>query len=254
MRQYKFFILAAFITSSFAGVTQSSKIVDNGVIFKVRHQKKLVGELLSVNNNINTVVTSFGDTVDMPNHLIKKAYLSNQIFLFNNNRFHYKSGLIWNIGLGMSNFHINFDVGIRKRIFNRLDVGAGLGHHLNSFQFFTLKSDHFYEVLSFPIYLQSKYFINLGPKRFYVKGRVGYANNLRTWNIVDVKDGVLLEGGVGLMLPSKQRIKHYIEFSQYTSRAKGKLTPMNDPDILSDIDFDIWFNRFVFTYGIEFGR
>ena len=78
-------------------------------------------------------------------------------------------------------------------------------------------------------------------------------NNFKTFNVNSVNDGVMLEGGIGILYNSKSRRKFYMELSQYTVQATGTMRN-NDPNGLGDIGFDLWFNRFVFTTGFFIGK
>ena len=58
---------------------------------------------------------------------------------------------------------------------------------------------------------------------------------------------------LGLWCLQKKRLKYYFELSQYTSSVSGTLENF-EPTAISGIDFNVWFNRVVFTLGIEIGR
>ena len=225
--------------------------VDNGVILKRGFRDKVIGELLEEQAQVKTVLTVEGDTVSVQNNAVKKAYLSDEIVLYGSGRFHFKEAKLWNYSMGFSEEHLNIDLVLSQRFQNGLEIGAGIGPHLNMFSVYTPLEEFYIEVLSFPIYLQAKYMLTNGSVRFYSKGRLGYANNVKTWNMNEMKDGVIGEVGFGFMLPARRRVRHYIELSQYVSHARGEMIA---PSLSSDITFSSWFFRTVFTYGVEIGR
>lgn len=250
-------VLATFLVS-FQLNAQKITIVENGAIYKFKyhkfkHHKRVNGALLSEDNSVKVIETIEGDTITFNLDSVRKAYLPDQIRLFSDGKFHYNDGKLNNYSLGLSDRHVNLDYSFSWRLNYKFEIGGGIGFHYNTFEFFTSNNAHYIDVISFPMFVQAKYAFTNYRKRLYLKGRVGYANNIETWNMASMKDGIMLEGGLGILFASKMRVRHYFELSQYTSYAKGS-AELTDPDVLSDVDFAVWFNRFIFTYGIEFGK
>ena len=103
------------------------------------------------------------------------------------------------------------------------------------------------------MFVQGKYFINHGNKKYYAKARFGFANNYDSWQTYGVRNGIMFEGALGVTFATKKRWKTFVELGQYSSHASGS-SRNTDVNALSDIGFNVWFNSFNLTFGIEIGR
>ena len=244
--------LSAFLIYSMS-YGQKNVPLENGSIFWLNDGSKLIGKLVNDIQSTKQIEIITGDTISLRSDMVKKQYLSEDVSIYNNAKFHYKKGFLYNYSIGFANLHSNTDLSINKRFNNKFEIGFGLGFHYNELQFRTSSSRHWISVNSIPIFAQGKYIFNEGNKRFYVRGKIGYANNLDSgWGLTSLRNGVMLDGGFGITLPSKNRFKYYFELSQYTSSASGTLTNF-EPNAISDIEFNTWYNRVVVTFGIEIG-
>jgi len=227
---------------------------ENGSIFYLNDGSKLIGKVIYDFDDTKHIEIITGDTVTLQSGLINKQYLFDEVSIYNNARFHYKKGVLLNYSMGFARLHYNTDFSLNMRFDNRFEIGIGLGFHYNELDFRTSSSSHWLTVNSIPFFAQGKYILNDGNKRFYLRGKLAYAyNKLPSWNIISINNGVMLDGALGLMVSTKRRFKYYLELSQYTCSASGTLENF-ETNAISDIDFDVWFNRVVFTLGIEIGR
>ncbi|MFT7614965.1 MAG: hypothetical protein ACI9J3_003953 [Parvicellaceae bacterium] len=225
----------------------------NGSVFFLNNGDRIRGKLIKRDLDQKKVVTYAGDTVSIELSEIKKMYLPEDITLYRRKRFHYKQGGLVNASLGVSDGAVKFHVAYVKRFSNLYDIGAGLGINENYFSFHTSNGRHWISVQSMPIYALGKYYFWRHKKMWYAKGLIGYANNYNTWSTSKMKDGLMWEAAVGFTFKSRRIYKHYVELSQYSSYASGFARNF-DANAISDIGFEIRFYRFMFTYGIEFGR
>jgi len=233
---------------------QKNVPLENGSIFYLNDGSKLIGKVINDFDDTKHIEIITGDTVTLQSGLINKQYLFDEVSIYNNARFHYKKGFLINYSMGFSYIHYNTDFSLNMRFDNRFELGLGLGFHYNELDFITSSSSHWLTVNSIPFFAQGKYILNDGTKRFYLRGKLGYSyNKFASWDISNVKNGVMLDGALGLMVSSKKRFKYYLELSQYTSSISGTLEN-SEPTAISDIDFNVWFNKIVFTLGIEIGR
>jgi len=250
-------LICALLFAPISSVSQHNKVVENGAVFKFKRlwykHNMVYGSLLLNDNDVQNIETTDGDTVSFPLDSARKYYLPEQIRLYNNGRYHYKKGKIKNLSFGVSRDHINIDFVYGFRLNKHFDIGIGTGMDHNSFEFFTSNDHHFINTVGAPLFVQGKYNFYNGRKCFYLKGKVGMTNNAENANIIRINNGLLLEGGVGMLFASRLRTRFYFEFSQYTSNAVGAAN-IPHPDILSDVEFNVWYNRFLFTLGVEFGK
>ncbi|MBL4706276.1 MAG: hypothetical protein JKY54_17240 [Flavobacteriales bacterium] len=253
MRRILFILLAAVVGFSSQSYAQKNKPIEGGAVFWLNDGSKIIGKLLDDDLWNRQVEIVTGDTINIDHGLITKLYLPQDIALYKRSRFHYKRGGLLNFSMGASEGNVAFNLSYNQRISQRLEFGGGIGYHYNSFNFSTANEMYFVGVHSMPMFVQGKYIFRFGPRIFYAKARLGYANNYRSWGITQVKDGITMHGAVGLTFSSKSRLKHFIELGQYTSHASGVARNFSG-NALSDIGFNVWFNNVVVTYGIEIGR
>lgn len=234
-------------------MAQRTLVVENGTLLKTKGGDRYVGRLIDSSPDITRLVTPSGDTTTIRTHMIKRLLHPEEVLVFRDARYHYKRGHLLNASMSFSDGFFALDVSYNERFFNRLELGVGTGLHINQFSFATTTDWHDVSVHSMPIYGQAKYIFKQGRKQLYAKARVGYANNYNTWNVYNVKDGITMDGGVGISFATKRHYKYFVELSQYYSRASG-FAKNRSPNAISDIDFDIKFYNFIFTMGMEFGK
>jgi len=238
-------------------VSQSKKIVENGAVFKFKRKwykhNMVYGSLLQSDNGKQNVETMSGDTISFPTDSARKYYLPEQITLYDNGRYNYAKGKTKNLSIGMSRDHVNLDFVYGYRVNKHLDIGVGIGFDHNAFYFHTTNDFHDIRIVGSPLFIQSRYNMYFKRRCLYLKGKVGMNNNSEAGNITEINNGLVLEGGAGILFPSRINTRFYFEFSQYTSHAVGAAN-VASPDVLSDVEFDVWFHRFLFTLGVEFGK
>ena len=244
-------ILAIVYAESALG--QSKHAIENGCIVKVRGQGYIRGSLVNQSAKYWTIVDYEGDSNFFNPDRIAKVYMPHEITLFKRNRFHYKEGILCNHSLGLGLNGVHWNLSLNRRFSNKYELGFGIGSHFNRFSFNTPNTSHSVAVHSFPIYAQGKYMLRTGKKMWYGKLRLGWANNTNNSSTSNATDGMLVEGGLGLTFKSRRKIKRYLEFTQYFSKATGTAQDLED-NALSDIGFKVWFVNFMVTYGIEIGR
>ena len=244
--------LVLLVVTPLVSLGQRNPRIHNGEVVKLWDGRKLSGAVLDERNAATRMVMSNGDTISIPQDQIRRHYGSDFIDLYKKRKFHYKRANLfeYSMGFGGDHFHTDFLVG--KRINARFDYGVGAGFHFNSYWFQLEGSWQSVDVTSIPIFAQAKFQLTRGARRVYVRGRAGYAFNMNTWASPDSRDGIYLNGSLGLMFPSKRRFKHYIEAGQYSLHATGVARGWGDV-VLSDIEYNLWFNTFHVTWGVEFG-
>ncbi len=248
------FIFLFYLLTSLSGYTQNmSKPQEKGAIFKLYDGTIAVGKLLSFNESTYKLKIITGDTLTIDPFITTKIYLPEEINLYGKGRYSYKKGLKGSFAIGVSPEHSNFDFSGSYILNSKFSFGGGFGFHNNSFSIQTVSSAHWGNIFSRTYFVNGQFFFTNRAQRIYATGKLGYSDHRETRQLPILSDGIVLEGGVGLEFSSKNKVKYFIELSQYTSNAKGALVS-NDVNALSDIEFDIWFHRIVFTMGIQIGK
>lgn len=254
--QHRLLIFFTLFTSCFSTDVLGQEDENSLLILKERKGffriRKSVS-IIEITNN-QYVFRENNKTYRLSNDLVKKVYLPPQIYLFDKNKFHYKTGYLFNLNLGSNGMHANANFSIAKRLQNKLDIGLGFGNYSNSLSIPTTENTVFVDLISIPVYGIIKYRFNRDRRVFYAKLKAGFANNIKTANIKTINNSFLTEAKLGVMFSSKKRFKHYFEIGQSVSYVKGSLVNIEVNNQPATIQFDIWLNNFAISYGIEFGR
>lgn len=254
-KTYLIFLLALFMQ---VGIFSQKKFVgDDFSIIKIKKKGRdtpITTKIISTDTNYLSHQKLNEDSITSTNlESISKTYLNSRVKVFNKNKFHYRKGLLLDLNLGLSPKTFGFNVGLNKRFSNNVELGLGIGI-FNNFYILPI-DDIFLDITSFPVYGSFKYILLKRKKAIYMKGRLGYTFNSKSFNINQIDNGILVEPSIGVSFSSKNRIKHYIQLSQHISHAKGDFSvnrPNNNFPIVGS--FDIWFNGTMLTYGIEIGK
>ena len=244
------------ITNAFS---QKNEPLKERTMISLDDGSKFYGKILGEDYLNTRLLIVTGDTINIPSLYIKKQLDSKEVFLYKKGKCHFKSGWFTDISLGSNlggnNITFNSDISYNKRINQSLDVGGGIGAHTNSLSLGDGSGWLWINVTSIPMYVQGKYYLNNRKHRLYATARAGYVNNTNTWQVNSIKNGALFQGGVGFTFASKNRVKHYLQISQYALSASGTSRQW---DFISgntfDAEFNVWFTRIMFTYGINIGN
>lgn len=201
-----------------------------------------------------------GDTITLNRSLIKRRIDGNDIIIYPKGKYHFTSGSYASFEVGFS--FVDEDVTtlvcfqVEKIISEKIDLGLSFGVHSNSkilsspngFVGFWLDS------FTMPIVGQAKYYLNNQRIRVYGVGKLGYGFAISGGfnNSENQKGGLNLYGGLGLTFASKWNGKFFIELAQYTQKASGTIfeTDFNLQPVI--LDYDVWFNNVVFSYGLRY--
>lgn len=243
-----------FITITITSYAQNkNKPQEDAAIFKLYDGTVAIGRLLNHNESPYKLKIITGDTLTIDPRVTTRIYLPQEINVYGKGRYSYKNSLKGNFALGVSADHVNFDFSCSYINNNKFSLGIGFGFHTNSFFIQTISSNHRGNVNSRTYFVNGQYFFMDRAQRLYATGKIGFADHRESRELPTLSNGIVLEGGLGIEFATKNRTKYFLELSQYTSNASGVLVS-NDVNALSDIEFDIWFNRIVFTMGMQIGK
>ena len=249
----KSLILVVAVCAQMVCYGQKNKPIENATLIWLTDGTKIVGEITELTAEFRKVKIITGDILTVKPEMIKRIYLSEEISIFKNSKYQYVSGYSMRASTSMSEGFGGGDLTFSKKFKEKIEIGFGLGIHSNTFYFTTPGAFHRVNVHSVPFFAQGRYIFNDGLRNFYAKARIGYANNYSNWETKWVKDGLMFEGAIGVTFATTKRKKYFVELGQYTSSAEG-MAINRDANALSDIGFDVWFNSFNITFGIEIGK
>lgn len=237
-------------------IVAQKNLVEGGYFFKIRGIHNFVGHPVDLNSPGKHVqlVNTTNDTVLVDYFRLRKIYEPHQIEVYNDRKFHYKRSFLVENTYEFGNSHFSLDFKVLKQVTPRWEIGLGSGLTTNSFYFATGSGFAVINTISLPTYLQGSYRI-VGKRNFiYSKAGVGLANNLNAGQIREASSGFLGRIGVGIQFSSRNRFKHFLEFTQTVSTFSGTAVIRGDnvqgPITLSNVQF---FN-FNFTYGFKIGK
>jgi len=218
--------------------------------------KRKPGELITeTESEVKFIALDSKDTLSVSQKFVKKIYYSDEIYLFERKKFQYKNAYLFNFSWGISGNHGSLQTSFTKRFPSHLELGIGTAFNSTGFDLPVAGGEPiFVSVPGLPIYGVVKYHINEGKRLYYVKGKIGLANNLKPFNADEISNGYMWEAGVGFQLGGGRKVRHYFELSQFSSYANGHLAIASLNNAPADITFKRTFYRIVFTYGIELGK
>lgn len=236
--------------------SQQNKPVEGGYIFKNWWAPNFVGIPLDLDNSdqVYSAISPTGDTIVMRNVKIRKLYTNEEVIAFSDRKFHYKKANLFEHSYTFGAEHFSWDFRYVKSLKFPLEVGIGAALQTNSLSFPTGSGYFWGNVLSLPTYLQASYKFLGNKNKLYLKGAIGLANNVNTWQISNVENHLFARAGLGIQFSSRNRFKHFFEIGQSYSGASGEAQTWND-EIIGNIKFsNIEFYRFTFTYGFQIGK
>lgn len=250
---FVFFVQIVGFSQQYNRITENSSLV----VLKKRNpifRKRMAIELIDKNENR---ILFYDDNLKKDSlqlRTIRKLYTSESIRLYPHKKFRYKKGLLFRMQTSFSENNNSIDFNFGKRFANRLEIGLGLGLHHNYYYGLQVPGSRInIDVFSIPTYATVQYIIRPARRSIVVRTSVGINNNNNGPFISELSNGLFARGSIGILFSSRNRMKSYLMLSQYTSKAKGTInTEINNQP--ATIGFDIWYNQFLFTYGIEIGR
>lgn len=236
--------------------SQKNKPVEGGYIFKNWWAPNFVGVPIDLDNSdqVYSAVSPTGDTIIMRNVKIRKMYSDEEVYVFPDRKFHYKSANLFEHTYTFGAEHFSWDFRYMKSFRFPLEVGVGVGLQTHGLSFPTGSGYFWGNILSLPTYLQASYRFLGNRNKFYIKGAIGLANNVNTWQVSNVENHLFARAGLGLQFSSRNRFKHFIEFGQSYSGASGEAQAWDD-NVIGNVTFsNIQFYRFTVTYGFQIGK
>lgn len=248
-------LICSMLFFSFSWSQSKKEAIDNGYFLKIKGAPNFVGTAIDLDDSDGKIsaVLPMGDTIIMRNVKIKKMYTPKDAIIFPDRKFHYINSGLFEHSYTFGAEHFSWDFRYLRQLKFPLEIGIGAGIHTNAV-YFSAGHVHFWaDIVSLPTYVQASYKIG-NRYKFYLKGAVGLANNLRTQRVPEVSNYLFARAGIGVVLPSRNRFKHFIEFGQGFSGASGQAQTWSD-DVIGNVQFsNVQFYRFTFTYGIQIGK
>lgn len=155
------------------------------------------------------------------------------------------------IGLGI--IHASLDNTLSFTFKSGTEVGVGYGEHFNTINLPINNDNQDLNASTWNIYLNFKYNLLDYSKwvQPYIKSKIGfgYTRQSAEFNNVSLSPGLMLENGFGASFKIGSE-RYFIELCQYNFNTKG-IFISDDPNILSDVRFNMWFNRVILRLGIS---
>ena len=108
------------------------------------------------------------------------------------------------------------------------------------------------DVESNSFYLFSRYHIYVRKMSFYAKAAIGYTDHVVGQDFESLNNSMMTDFGVGTSHIIRGSDRVFVEFSHYSTNAKG--SAYNDNEFaLSNTNFDVGFQKFVFKIGYSIG-
>lgn len=156
------------------------------------------------------------------------------------------------IGLGI--IHASLDNTLSFSFKSGTEIGFGYGEHFNTINLPINNDNQDLNASTWNLYTNFKYHVlHYGyAVQPYVKSKIGFGFTRPNdeFNNVSISPGLMLENGFGMAF-NILRDRYFIELCQYNFNTKG-IFISDDPNILSDVKFNMWFNRLILRIGISY--
>ncbi len=156
------------------------------------------------------------------------------------------------IGLGV--IHASLDNTLSFSFKSGTEFGIGYGEHFNTINLPISNENQDLNASTWNIYVNFKYhLLHYGyAMQPYIKSKIGFGFTRPNdeFNNVSISPGIMLENGAGTSFNLGNE-RYFIELCQYNFNTKGIFTS-DDPNSLSDVNFNMWFNRLTVRIGISY--
>jgi len=240
--------------------SQSESDPEEKTILYTKDGTSITGRIVYEDFLTTYLVIFTGDTITINNDDIAKKNQLKDLFRYPKSRFHYKEGFhidgMLGIGLAGSGGHTYSDISINKRITPKVTLGLGIGFQ-RLFSFLQVSAGASTLNLNItnsniPLFAQGKYYVNRRRRSMYVHGRLGYTvGKNEEFNGSESINGFLASYGIGFTKATKGRVKTFFQITQSHnySGGSGFSQDINGP---ANFDYNIWFNRFGMSWGLEY--
>jgi len=254
-------LLFLLISISFTEIKGQYFNTENHSIVEYLDGSIFICELLEANGSFQPVILTNGDTLNLNLNLVKRIRRSEDIFLLNERKFHFKTGNFFDFKFGF-NFGDGsggtlIDLGYNKKIKPNLNLGIGLGLHYNSHNFSNPGSPWgwiWIDSNMIPVYVSGQYYISDKGARTFITANLGFANPVGDgWNNqLDIKGGLHGRLGFGVEFASRSKRKLFIEVYQYAQQISGSGVTFGDFGQPINYDFNLLGRRLGFAFGARF--
>lgn len=213
-----------------------------------------IGQLVEENNQYLKIVLATKDTISIDKKYIQRIkYAPSQIIIHKAGKYHYTHGFFMSTqgGLGVSergDGTSQLDLLLGWRFNERLSAGIGIGIHshqlrLSNWTWITNNMN--------PVYAYGRYYLTNNRIRPFADMKLGYGFGRSTF-FSNEADGIFMQTGVGFHFASRKLHRYTFGISHLLQNASG--TTFNTDQLNNEIryDYKLWYNRILFTLGIEF--
>ena len=251
------FILGISIFYTFCLFSQE-KASQKDIVY-YRDGSVFIGEIIVDYSPSMRMALVTGDTITLKGALIKRRVDGNDILIYPKGKYHFTSGTYATFGFGFSiSDHIsslvNFE--IEKMINEKLDVGISFGFQYHRRPLETVNNTFgiWVDSHTIPVLGQARYYLTNTKTRLYGVGKLGYgfATSGGFNNVENLKGGMNFYTGMGLTYATKWNGKFFFEMAQNNQKASGTIFETDFNLLPVELDYDLWFNRVVISYGLRY--
>ena len=240
-------LLIVFCVLSGADLTAQSQLPEKALI-TYEDGSYFIGNILRRDGPVWNFELSTGDTINLKTEKILDYLSASEVFFYKHRRYHPKKSIF--IGTSLATHagwesSVHWDGTIGMSVTEKVDFGVGVaisGHDLD------LGDDWVYNEFV-NLYGYGRYCLNDRSMRLYLDAKAGYASPINWWDESNT-GGMYFQPGVGVLLSSRGYFKWHVGLSQYLLHTKGQTTSWGPGGNTIEVDYDIWYNRTVFQFGV----
>ena len=211
-----------------------------------------IGELVSETRLDLKMVLATRDTITLDKAWITSMLRTDRnIQLYDNGKYHYSRGILYGFhfgGGGDEGGTSTIEIIAAYRPNQNWALGLGFGSSVNStFQFGTS-----IDASAIPFFAYGRFYpLNKLKSRPFISTKIGWAfpdqNNFEG----DHEGGFLFHPEIGFNFASRKRVRWLISIGQQIQNIRGEGTNFDPFGNSIRTNFNVWFNRTVFKFGVE---
>jgi hypothetical protein len=215
-----------------------------------RDGSKYIGSNVGMNNSKMRFRLNTGDTINVSVEFIKKYYGPDDIIILTTGKYHFTSGWFTTMSNGYAldyNFsgQLNWAAGWRFNKGFAAGMGVGFESHEGEIGGISVWND-FYTTYGF-----GRYYLTSKKRRLYLDTKIGYGFPASNWGVDQHAGGFNFQPGIGLIVASNKWYRWYFSLSNCFQYSSGKTREFDIFSSPINTDYEIWFKRIIFTFGIE---
>jgi hypothetical protein len=252
MKKRTLLSLLIFLSVTISSMAQFS----NKAFFYYKDGSVFIGNIVEENFRTTRLLLVTGDTITLDNYFVKRSW--RDLLSFPNGKFHFTRGFFFSYwqggaiaGANQSNTSAQTEMILGYRLNSQWAVGGGLGVYANQIGLNAVTNSFLIvDASCFNFYAYGRYYPWEKKIRPFASLKLGAGSAINFGTTLASQFHI--QPGIGLNFPARKGTRFVLSLSQYLQQVRGNqfsIDSFSNPVLL---DYNIWLNRTVLKFGVEF--